>query len=983
MSVVASLVLFVISIVLAELLRPKQRIEDARPSGLGDFDFPTATSARVQPIVFGRVKVAAPNVVWYGDLFAEPISKYFRQSYFSGKRVITGYRYYVGVQLMICRGPIDSLTRMWVGDSVVSSSIVSNTGGTAKGLFLVRNLDLFGGEETGGGGFHGEFDVYFGNDNQDPSAYLAKFQAGDDITQQPTWPGTAYVVARRPGIQVYINGELQPFPPGGCYVGTSSSIKPWAFEVTRFPARFGSQAVGENTVSDGVFAYNANPLNVIYEWLTNNEWGRGELVADINVAAFQAAAAVVRSEGNGFAMQITSPMDDVDLLEEVERQIDGRFFLDPEDGKWTVKLARADYDVDTVPQLTSDNIIEVREYTQGTWSGTVNQIQVEFHDRQNDYKVDHAFAQDQANMLMQGGGSVSTLKIVNAPRRYPGVMDARNAARLAWRDLRAESVPLARATFVVDRTFWNVKLLDVVAWTDSDRGVTKLPMRVIKIDGGDSTKQQIVLTCVQDVFAYQTASFGDPPATGWTPPSSTLVDYPAADRFAFEAPRAIIVRDPDYQGDPTISRVMTGARQQGLERSYVITQRNSVPPTLPSGDYFQAGEVFGFVYVGRLKTALAAGQANPVSTITLVANPNSAEQIESAFVPTNVNELGVDLPQLIMVGEEFMLVSSAEVVAGEVVLSGVYRGALDSGQQPHAANASVIMLGAGTGLTSAIFPNTNYVDVELRMVGIQGEVYDGAVVNFDLLMDKRAIRPYPAAALLYNGSSTAFGTPSLEGAGSGIGGFRLDVRWWRRRYDVTNEVAALLSDDSTVDGSTEYQLEVRADPDGANVLVGSVSAWTTGAGPLQVSRADIVTAAAAGTPLRLILRTRHDIGSESNLESRIDLRDDVTPTSSLVGQFYLGGGIAANVPSSTYAAAATGTFTMNIGAAQSTAAIEVSINGGAWSSVIAAGLTTGTFSATAGDDLRFRRTVSEAPNPQFVELRNPSSAAVAYGTFSS
>ena len=66
--------------------------------------------------------------------------------------------------------------------------------------------------------------------------------------------------------------------------------------------------------------------------------------------------------------------------------------------------------------------------------------------------------------------------------------------------------------------------------------------------------------------------------------------------------------------------------------------------------------------------------------------------------------------------------------------------------------------------------------------------------------------------------------------------------------------------------------------------------------------------------------------------------------------------------------------------AQGSAAIQVSINGGAFATVIAAAATSGTFAATSSDTIRVRRTVNEAPQPNYVELRNPSSAVVAYGT---
>lgn len=42
-------------------------------ASLSEFQVPTATAGRPIPVVFGTVLVKGPNVVWYGDLYADPI----------------------------------------------------------------------------------------------------------------------------------------------------------------------------------------------------------------------------------------------------------------------------------------------------------------------------------------------------------------------------------------------------------------------------------------------------------------------------------------------------------------------------------------------------------------------------------------------------------------------------------------------------------------------------------------------------------------------------------------------------------------------------------------------------------------------------------------------------------------------------------------------------------------------------------------------
>lgn len=962
---IETLILFVAVLIATELLRPKPRFEDARPAGLGDFKFPTATEGRVVPLVWGRVLMEAMNVVWYDALEQEAIRETVKTGLWDKTSFTKGFKYKIGVQAALCRGPIDAVTKVIIGDTTVWS-------GSSTTTINIDEPNLFGGNDLGTGGIQMTLDIFTGTTTQAPSDYLERYQdSGAGTNRTPRYTGTCYLVARE------LNGD--PATCAGAYVGNSTSIKPWKFEIERFPGVFSGQTAGQHKIGTS----DCNPMNVLYEILTNTEWGFGFPVADIDVggsSSFRSASDTCIAEGLGFAMVLDQAIEAVDLIKEIERHIDGVLFLDHRTGKWKVKLARADYSIGSVPQLTADNIKEARDFTRGTWEETINHLTVRFNERTDNYKESYALAQDSGNFLMQGGGTLSTGRTVTGGVVYPGCKNAATASLLAWRDLRAKSYPLARATFIVSREFWDVTVGSVVAWTDDRYGFVQLPMRIIKIDFGRLEQNEMTLVCVQDVFQYLAPSFGSPPATGWSPPSASLVAYPSAEQLAYEAPRAIVVRDPFYEGAISGSKVHVAARRQGLESSFTINQRNAVGA--PVGSYAQVGEVPTFMRIGELSTSLAAGQATPTASITMLADPDTQARLEEVFNDAaSVLDIGSSLLHLILVGTEFMLVDSAAISGSDVLLQNVYRGVLDTAQVAHAANTPVYLVFVGSGLADFTFPNTNNVDIQLRAKYFTGSIYGGAVTTVSLTMAKRALRPYPPSAVLFNGSGTPYTTPSLEGAGSGLNGFRIDTAWWRRDYRAADEIAAVLADMASTDASTEYQLEVRADPTGANTLVGAASAWTTGAGPLQVLRSDIITAAAAGTLLRFILRARHDIDAEVDLTSRYNLQFDVTPTSSLTGQFYFGGGLAANVASASYAAVATGTFTLNIGAVQATANIQVSINGGAFATVIAAGLTTGTFAATSGDTIRVRRTVNEAPQPQFVELRNPSSVAVAYGTF--
>lgn len=990
-AIYVTLALFVASLLLNEYAKPKPKLESARPPGLGDYKIPTATEGRPLPVLWGRCRVDSPNVTWYGDVRQEAINVKVKTGLWSSKTFTSGFRSYVAWQQSVCHGGDGTAVTLygaWLGDAkVFSSPVTTNTS------FLIDELDLYGGD-IGNGGVQMEVEFYTGTSTQPVSTFLDTIERQRNqlaATQSaPRYGGVCHMVVRQIGAAAAV---------GGAYVGNSTTVKQLSVDIGRTPALFPGQSAGQNLIgSDG----DVNPANALYELLTNSLWGFGVPAAEIDTgpgSTFLAAANTCIAEGNGLSWFIDGELIGDDVLKELERQMDGVAFRDLDTGKWVINLARADYDIDDVPEFTVSNT-KLVSYQQSTWEDTSNQVQLLFHDRANDYKETYAPAHDTANAQIRGGGSISSAIMEPVQVRFPGVKTAANAGNLAWREMRTLGYPLARATFRVNKEQWNLALGSPIAWTSAKYGRTKLPMRVVSILDGKLESNAMTVSCVQDVFYFLAPSFAVPSVTAWVPPVVTLVAYPSDEQILIEAPRAIIVRDPvpgnvflgafALPGDPQPLHVgrswyMLSAARQTNESGYrAINVANLGGLT--------SNSIQQFMGIGELSVALPRGQANPRSTITVVAPSSFADQFDNQ---TSVTSLGTDLSHLIMIGGEFMLVRQATWSSGTLTLTDVYRGALDSVQESHASGAKVYFLFFGSDLARwpsllAAYSGIS-VTIELRATN-GGEQFAGATTPVVIPNTTRASRPYPPSAPLYNGSGTPFTTPSLEGAGSGLNGFRIDVAWWRRNFSTEDEVAALTADDASTSASTEYRLEVRADPLGANTLVGSISAWTTGTGPIQLLRTDVITAAPAGTLLRVLLRSRHDYtdqlgNSITDRESRYDMAHDVTPSSALTGLFYFNGastvGLAANVASASYTAVATGTFTVNIGAVQASALIEVSLNGGAFSTVIAAGLTTGTFSATSGDTIRVRRTVSEAPNPQFVELRNPSSVAVAYGIFRS
>lgn len=1010
------LILLAIMLVANEYLMPKPKLENARPPGNGDYKIPTATEGRPMPLLWGRAEINAPNVIWHGDISQRPIMKRVKTGLWSSKQFIAGYQNFVAFQQGLCRGGGTNVALRGIkcaGKPVWSGYVNSNT------TISVNLPELFGGNDFGDGGFTGNIEFYVGSTTQPVSSFLnSASRQRISTAASPTAPrytGLCHVVVHEFGV----NDQTA----NGAYIGNSTQVRHFSFDVERYPSLFPGQTGTQNKILAPDGGDDANPINVIYEYLTNTEWGMKVDTTKIG-STFLTASATCISEQLGFSMLLDSEISGDDFLKEMERHIDGIVWEDPSTGKWEITLARADYDINTVPQLNETNS-RVMNYTQSTWEDTTNEVRVKYFRRDDSYKETHALAQDMANALVRGGGTVTTGKVSPAEMVFPGVKSAHVASNIAWRELRTLSRPTCRAQLGVSREFWDLKLGQAVAWTNARYSLNKKPMRVLAIDYGTLDANEIVLSLAEDTSYTLAPSFATPDPSLFITPSITLEAYPSDEQAIFETPAGIFLRDPANSfasggAFPILAGtyyVQMHAVRQNNEIGYRTYQDVAgAPPAVGRN------RIYEFMEVGTLVTALPRGQANPRSSIQVTCSLRVADAFDNEIT---AEALGADVSHLIMIGTEFLLPTSAtyDSGTGTLTMSTVYRGVLDSVQGAHSAGAKVYFLFTGgdtmrvvgnTGGNQNVWPVGNGFgvtqDFYVRALGWDNTEFTGTPNVVTLSGTQRMIRPSAPVAVLYNGSGTPFTTPSLEGAGAGANGFRLDIAWWRRNPFTRDDVQSVLADDSTMptqrayDGSTvvvganpEYRVELRADPNGANTLVATTgSTWVTGAGPSAVLRNDIITAAPAGTLLRVLIRSRYDYtnpagflpsGTTNDIESRYDFAHDVTPTSALTGLFYLNGtstvGLAANVASASYTAAATGTFTVNIGAAQATANIQVSINGGAFTNVITATNTTGTFSATSGDTIRLRRTVSESPNPNFVELRNPSSTVVAYGTFKS
>lgn len=95
----------------------------------------------------------------------------------SSKKVTVGYKYYVGMHMILCHGPVDRLLRIQVDERDVWSGSLSG------GQVAINRPDIFGGESREGG-IQGTVDFETGHAGQGQNSYLLS-KLGSYILNRP------------------------------------------------------------------------------------------------------------------------------------------------------------------------------------------------------------------------------------------------------------------------------------------------------------------------------------------------------------------------------------------------------------------------------------------------------------------------------------------------------------------------------------------------------------------------------------------------------------------------------------------------------------------------------------------------------------------------------------------------------------------------------------------------------------------------------
>jgi hypothetical protein len=651
----------------------------------------------------------------------------------SDRPVTIGYQYFLSMHLALCHGPVDSINTIKAGDiavvwksgqdSWVPDSGLYTTKITSNGSFSFNKPDLFGGKLKEGGAV-GSCLALMGGPTQLPNEWLRTALGGP--TALPAFRGITSIVWQ------------------DIFYGSNSAIpKPWQVHTTRIPLKFltGVEATALGTALYADILGEANPAFIVAECLIDSVWGLGYAWADLNLASFATAAAILHAEGFGLSALWESSSTTEDFLNLIMQHCSGTLYVAPDTGQFTFKLIRKDYNVLSLFVANETNVVDMSDMTRTGTAELVNQVTVKWVDVNT----------GNWNSLTVNNPAVRELQksIVAVTREYVAVTSSTLAKTIALRDISVMSQPLASVKLIMNRTASHLSIGDVIEWVWPDLGIgvngsQGMLLRIVSIGYGLLDSSEITLDCIEDIFGANHVNYSTPNDTAWVDPTPNAAVVPAQRSF-----------------NPTYMDVLQHLRFEGNSITDLTPDRGfnillASQPSRMATNYE--------LWVDRGTASYAYNKLttfNPYAKITTTVSP---ADFSTFAIYGSLSPDWIKVGQYAICGEEWMYVSAVSTSAVGVTTLTCTRGIIDTTPGFLYADADIWFYDKSQTADYKDFVTGTIVHSKAltrTSLGLLPLVEAPVSTN---TIDARWMRPYPPANLKINGSrfpATVTGDVSL------------------------------------------------------------------------------------------------------------------------------------------------------------------------------------------------------------------------------
>ena len=623
----------------------------------------------------------------------------------SSKQTI-GFRYFMGLHMALCHGPIKSLNQIYVAKRTLGI-----TPETANTTITINEPGLFGGDEKEGG-IVGDLDIEFGDITQTVNSYLSS-QFGTGLT--PAFRGTTCLVFRESEDPAIAGGNYTSTGGGGFLTSITPYPKAWSFSVTDIPG--GSFNPTKQVINVG----GANGGHIIRDCLINTDWGIGLPEADLDDSTFTAVTDALFDEGFSLSMTYNQQSNMEGFITEILTHVNAVLYSSRETGLWKLKLIRDDFDPGTLPIFDETNIASLVSFERPAFGEMVNEIVLTYRP-QGVFEDVTITAQDLASIQAQQG-------IVSQTVDFPGVDHASIASRVGQRELKQLSTPLARVRIIANREAWNVSPGDVIKLSWAALGIVEIILRVGAVDYGTLENGLIGIDALEDVFGLPTNSYLGNQPTGW---ADEVVD-------PTQAPSTLAIEMPFFVVQTTFSSERLGE----LNTSSAILQSVAENP---------AGATFGYQLHTRTGSndfeETAKGSFAP--TCQLVGALDRTTKTSISFKNFKGGTGEVIIGGYAYLNNELLRIDSIDF---GTQLMNVGRGYLDSIPLAHALDDIIYFADSNDAVDLTNYAQSDSVDAKVLTQTSIGILPLASAVTDNRVMVGRQDLPYNAANIKISGVS--------------------------------------------------------------------------------------------------------------------------------------------------------------------------------------------------------------------------------------
>ncbi|MCL2076653.1 MAG: phage tail protein [Betaproteobacteria bacterium] len=686
------------------------------------------------------------------------------------KKTTIGYWYALGLHMGLCRGPVDEVVEVQVGEKRAYKGSLSadSTGFTS---IRVNKRGLFGGEKREGG-LDGTLHILFGKADMQRHAGLTRMLGG-------------LVPAFRGVTTAFWDGWLSAMNP---------YLKHWSFRVRRTTEGWENGCWYPEKAAiwmDNGQIKAMNPAHILYQVYTDTRMGRGLPPSFMDDASWRAVADKLHAEGFGLCLKWTR-QDTIDAFGQIVlNHIGGGVHVDRQSGKIKIMLIRDDYNPAALPLFDADSgLLEVEEFESMTLLAAPNEIIVKFVSPA-DGKEREVRARNAASLAVTDGA------VISETREYPGIPTSEIAGRVALRDLKITSGGLKKCNLKLDRRAALLVPGDVFRISAPELGITNMILRAGRVEYGEGTDGTVTIEAIQDVFGMPSASYHTDEESGYVPPE--FIPRAAPDSAVFDSPYREILRAVGANEarllDVHASFVGAVAESPGgLHEGYDVATRTGNAPFTVNAE-FQGT----FCPVAELASALTI----TATTATLPAG---------SFIPPEATG------EAALIGEEIVRVVSFNEATGVISLG---RGCLDTVPQAHDAGTRIWFYGAhdDLGYCATEYAAGTNAQVKLLTRMTNGErLAEGSAPTVSLLLTGRQGRPYPPGSFRINGQAYPASITLNQFAAS------MQITWAHRdRLLQADLLVDTLSGSMGPEPGTTYRLRITDD---AGAVVADVSGLT-------------------------------------------------------------------------------------------------------------------------------------------------------------